>query len=101
MTTPLRAADHAPTPRATPLRQPGTRGLRVVRPLVPLHVAAERVSVSQKLLWVEYLTLGGTADLQTFQQHLGQPDPGAPDHEVVLEALESVLADEGVPVRVR
>ncbi|SCX43410.1 hypothetical protein SAMN03159343_1227 [Klenkia marina] len=70
-------------------------------PVVPLALAAELTSVSDKLLWVEYLTLGGTADLERFRAHLQQPDPAAAEHEVVLEALEAVLADEDVPVRVR
>jgi hypothetical protein len=70
-------------------------------PVVPLAAAADLTSVSDKLLWVEYLTLGGTADLAVFRAHLRHPDPAAPDHELVLETLEAVLADEGVPVRVR
>jgi hypothetical protein len=96
---PRRDADHAPAPvvEAVPLH----RHLHLVLPLVPLSIAAELTSVSDKLLWIEYLTLGGTADLEAFREHLHQPDPGAPDHEVVLEALEAVLADEDVPVRVR
>lgn len=89
--------DAVPTSRAGA----AARHLRAVHPLVPLAVAAELTSVSDKLLWIEHLTLGGGLDLAAFREHLRAPDPDAADHEVVLQALEAVLLDEGVPVRVR
>lgn len=96
MSVPLHAPDDRPQSMAEVLPFPDR-----TLPLVSLAAAADLTTVSDKLLWVEYLTLGGDTDLEGFRAHLRSPDPAAADHEVVLDTLEAVLADEGVPVRVR
>lgn len=96
MTAPLPSA-HEPIP---PLAEVVPFPTRTV-PLVTLATAVELVPVSLRMLWVEYLTVGGSADLDRFRAHVDDPADADPEHELVLETLEAVLRDEGVPVRVR
>ena len=70
--------------------------------LVSLARAAVLVPVSEKVLWVEYLTLGGTAGLHRFLAHLACPqdDDLVEEHEIVVQTFTEVFADEGLPLRV-
>ncbi|CAB4921038.1 unannotated protein [freshwater metagenome] len=69
--------------------------------LVSLAQAAAAVPVSLKALWVEYLTLGGSRDLDWFCAHLHSPGGGLlEEHAVVVETFTEIFTAEGLQLRV-
>ncbi|GAA4309266.1 hypothetical protein GCM10023162_14180 [Klenkia terrae] len=67
----------------------------------PLAQAATALPVSTKVLWVEYLTLGGSLDLDWFCAHLDSPGGAQPEeHAIVVETVTEFIAAEGLPLRV-
>lgn len=75
--------------------------LRLVPPRTSLTLleAARLCPVSTKVLWVEYLTLGGEQRYEEFCDHLADPADGDPtEHGLVVQTVAELLADEGVDV---
>ncbi|SDF59712.1 hypothetical protein [Klenkia brasiliensis] len=80
------------------LDQPALRLVPPRRTLTLLE-AARMCPVTTKVLWVEYLTLGGAQRYEEFCGHLADPADGDPtEHGLVVQTLAEVLADEGVDV---
>ncbi|SDP42651.1 hypothetical protein SAMN05660199_03892 [Klenkia soli] len=86
-------------PRAEVIPIGGRTGLPV-----SLAEAAAAAPVSDRLLWVEYLTLGGTGDLEWFRAHLRSTEPGdartQAEHAVVVAMFTELFTDEGIALRV-
>ncbi|MCO7222545.1 hypothetical protein [Klenkia sp. PcliD-1-E] len=88
--SPADGHDHPPALHLVPARRTLT-----------LLEATRLCPVSTKVLWVEYLTLGGGESLEQFTAHLADPAQGDPtEHGLVVQAVAEVLADEGVDVDV-
>ncbi len=95
MTAALVPADGLPEPA------PAALHLVPARQTLTLLEAARLCPVSTRVLWVEYLTLGGEQRYEEFCDHLADPADGDPtEHGLVVQAVAELLADEGVDVDV-
>ncbi|MFC7573221.1 hypothetical protein ACFQX8_12835 [Klenkia terrae] len=72
---PVPSVDHRPRADVIPI---GGRTTTTGPVLVSLAQAATALPVSTKVLWVEYLTLGGSLDLDWFCAHLDSPAAPSP-----------------------
>lgn len=95
---PAPSVDHRPRAVVIPI---GGRTTTTGPVLVSLAQAATALPVSTKVLWVEYLTLGGSLDLDWFCAHLDSPGSAQPEeHAIVVETVTEFIAAEGLPLRV-
>lgn len=82
----------------------GTRAPTVDPALVSLAAAAVATEVSDRCLWLEYVTLGGSRSLEWFRAHLESPDVRDADtlaeHQVVVQMFTELFDDEDIPLRV-